>query len=51
MVHGKKHMLPSSDMYGKLLVQLLYTTPESLSASAPKQNMLAMELLSSPWMR
>ncbi len=44
-------MLLSSDMYGQSPVQSLYTTPESLSANAPKQNTLAMELLSSSWIR
>jgi hypothetical protein len=36
-------MLPSYDMHGKAPVQLLYTTLESLSLNAQKQNTLAME--------
>ncbi len=39
----KEHMLPLSNMYGKLPLQSLYTNPKSLSANAPKQNTLAME--------
>ncbi len=36
-------------MNGKLPVKLLYTTPDTLSLNAPKQNMLAMDWSKSVW--
>ncbi len=43
----RKHTLPSSDMYGNALVRSLYNIPVCLSANAPKQKTLPIELLSS----
>jgi hypothetical protein len=36
-------------MNGKLPVKSLYTTPDTLSVNAPKQNMLAMDWSKSAW--
>jgi hypothetical protein len=47
MIYDKKHTHPSNNMNRKEPVQSLYTTPQCLSANAPKQNTLAMDSSSS----